>query len=309
MRTRVVFVGAATYDAISLVPSYPGADERVQASQLVFAGGGPASTAAVAAHRLGIEVTLIAPVGSDSVGALIVDDLKQLGISPEHLQRCPDRKSQASAIVCSADIAARAITTLGVEPFTLSPENAAIVRAAEWVHVDHLGWPAVEAALAGVPDDERPKISVDAGHALIGAERTCDPSRVALYVPPFEKLPQEPGQSDVETLRSVGAQTVVATMGGDGALGVSADGSAYSVPGHRIEELGSTLGAGDVFHGALVAAVASGESLPDSIRLANAVAALSCRGVDGRSRIPTREEVDRFLADTSTASATEEALR
>lgn len=309
MSTSVVFVGVATYDAISLVPAYPGPDERIEASDLAFAGGGPASTAAVAAHRLGIDATLIAPIGQDSIGALIAADLEQNGIAATHLQREAGRRSQASAIVCSADRAARAITTLGVRPFTLSVENAAIVRAARWVHVDHLGWPAVEAALRDVADADRPKISVDAGHGLIGPAEACDPARVALYVPPFEKLPQQPGQSPADVIRAVGAEAVVATLGSDGALGVGPDGVVHTVPGHRIEEFGSTLGAGDVFHGALVAAVASGEPLPAAMRLANAVAALSCRGVDGRSRIPTREEAERFLAHPSPAPAVEEASR
>jgi sugar/nucleoside kinase (ribokinase family) len=53
----------------------------------------------------------------------------------------------------------------------------------------------------------------------------------------------------------------------------------------------STLGAGDVFHGALLAQLVRDVPLPDA--LANACAALSCRALDGRSAIPTGEELDR----------------
>ena len=58
----------------------------------------------------------------------------------------------------------------------------------------------------------------------------------------------------------------------------------------------STLGAGDVFHGALVAAVVRGLPLAEQLAFANVTAALSCRGLDGRSRIPRPAEVLATMA-------------
>ena len=53
----------------------------------------------------------------------------------------------------------------------------------------------------------------------------------------------------------------------------------------------STLGAGDVFHAALPAALVDEKPLPEALAFANAAAAVSCRALDGRSAIPTPEEV------------------
>ena len=53
----------------------------------------------------------------------------------------------------------------------------------------------------------------------------------------------------------------------------------------------STLGAGDVFHGALLAALLRDRPLRDALDFANRVAALSTRALDARSAIPTSEEV------------------
>jgi sugar/nucleoside kinase (ribokinase family) len=58
----------------------------------------------------------------------------------------------------------------------------------------------------------------------------------------------------------------------------------------------STLGAGDVFHGALLACLQRGLSLSEALVRANACAALSCRALDGRSAIPTWDELERTLA-------------
>jgi sulfofructose kinase len=61
----------------------------------------------------------------------------------------------------------------------------------------------------------------------------------------------------------------------------------------------STLGAGDVFHGALLAQVIQGYKLADALQRANAVAALSCLGLDGQSMIPNTSELNSFLKERS----------
>jgi len=56
-----------------------------------------------------------------------------------------------------------------------------------------------------------------------------------------------------------------------------------------------TLGAGDVFHGALLAQLLEGLSLNDALMRANVVAALSCKGLDGQSAIPTKDQLNTYL--------------
>jgi sulfofructose kinase len=57
----------------------------------------------------------------------------------------------------------------------------------------------------------------------------------------------------------------------------------------------STLGAGDVFHGALLAQIIQERPLQEAMLRANAVAALSCLGLDGQSAIPRTNELESFL--------------
>jgi sulfofructose kinase len=59
---------------------------------------------------------------------------------------------------------------------------------------------------------------------------------------------------------------------------------------HEVDVV-STLGAGDVFHGALLAELIRGAPLAEALDFANRCAALSCRGLDGRSAIPTMLEL------------------
>ena len=87
---------------------------------------------------------------------------------------------------------------------------------------------------------------------------------------------------------------VVATRGSDGSTAFTQETGLVSAPGFRAE-VKSTLGAGDVFHGALVAQLIHGHPLQEAMRRANAVAALSCRGLDGQSMIPTSTELNEYL--------------
>jgi hypothetical protein len=144
------------------------------------------------------------------------------------------------------------------------------MRAAAWVHADHAGY-------AHVPDGAR--ISLDAGNPVPG----MDLSRVALFSPTAGSFDGDP--------RTTGAELVVVTRGAAGCTAYTADGEEIEAPGVPLDGLASTLGAGDVFHGALLAALVHGRGLREALAFANRAAALSCRALDGRSAIPTLEEM------------------
>ena len=59
-----------------------------------------------------------------------------------------------------------------------------------------------------------------------------------------------------------------------------------------------TLGAGDIWHGALALALAEGQASGSAMRFANAAATLKCVGATGRDGAPRRAEVEALLAET-----------
>jgi sugar/nucleoside kinase (ribokinase family) len=296
---KLAFVGTAALDAVALVPRYPHEDQRVVADTVLSAGGGPAATAAVAAARLGAEVALIAPLGDDEEGHRARQSLEAEGVDVSLVWFERDRQTQRTLVICSRDTASRAIVTREAKPFTLPHEARAAVLEAEWVHADHLGWPAVAKGLEGTRREDRPRLSVDPGNSLVGdQEGLCRIEDVALYAPPLARMQEAHGQDPREILRGCPAETVVATLGPDGSIGRTKEGLFVRAPGYSVPDLLSTLGAGDVFHGALITAVSAGESLSDALSYANAVAALSCRGIDGRSAIPTHEEASLFIKES-----------
>lgn len=287
----MVFVGAATWDAIALVARFPEPDDRVVAEEIRYAGGGPAATAAVAAARLGLPATFVGTVGDDHEGRRIVEDLQSHAVDANAVMALPQRRSGASVIVVDKGRGTRAICTRPIPPPDLASGSpaAAAIRAAAWVHVDHLGWTSVSDVLADVNAEQRPRLSVDGGNPIPG----FTPAGVDLFVPTLTALTQMYGEQSPDELLdaalAAGADTVVATCGAEGAIAATAGGERCAAPAHQVEVV-STLGAGDVFHGALLAAILADMPLRSCLSYANVVAAISCASLDGRSAIPTHLE-------------------
>lgn len=282
----LLFIGCATLDSIALVQDYPAADSRTVATDFATAGGGPAATAAVAAARAGANTAFAGVLGTDEEGDRIISGLQAEGVDTSAVIRDPAVKTGASVIVVSKATESRAIVTRPVPPVSFPAEGRfrELLDSAAWVHVDHLGWNAV-ARIPGLnPADLN--ISVDAGNPI----PSFSPRGVALYVPTVERLSAEyGGHLAVEELLQKaiddGASAVVATAGAEGAWVKSGNGPAVHVPATPATIL-STLGAGDVYHGALLAAVAAGLPLVDAAAFAGRTASASCEGLDGRSKIP-----------------------
>lgn len=175
--------------------------------------------------------------------------------------RVPGRMVESTILVHGTT---RAIVTEHPPSFTCPPDALA---DAAWVHVDHVGYTAVPAFIQA-------RVSVDGGFPI----PELDMSTIDLYSPP----------ADLDDGRR--AKLTVVTRGADGCTAYTEDGE-LEVPGRPVDDLVSTLGAGDVFHGALLAAFARGLELQPALEKANAAAALSCRALDGRSAIPTWDEL------------------
>jgi sugar/nucleoside kinase (ribokinase family) len=274
---HVVCVGLATLDTIFAVPRHPEPDGRVVATDLAVAGGGPAATAAVTLARLGVKTYFAGAVGDDETGAEIRAGLEREGVDVSELAVVPGTRSPRSTILVRG--ADRSIVHFpGSMPATeLSASARELCESAAWVHVDHVGF-------GRVPGLTRDTLSVDGGNPIDGLEL----DGVGLYAPTEATLP------DPQAALDAGARLVVVTRGSRGSVAYT-DNETIEVTGYDVEPV-STLGAGDVFHGALVAFLARGAPLRDALEGANRAAALSCRALDGRSAIPTLDELERSPA-------------
>ena len=311
----VLCVGLAALDLVTDVDELPPEDGRVAAHSATLAGGGPAATAAVALSRLGTRVSFVGAVGRDPAGALIRGDLVRARVDVTHLQSVAGAASPLSSGIVRSRTGSRTLVAFpGSRPaIRVTRAVEAASRRAAWIHADHAGFGVVrELRRRGVDT----LVSVDGGNPI----PDLDLSLVDLYAPAAPELLRWTGARSVpDGLRRAvaeGARVAVATEGAGGSSAVTSiapnvrdlsgqlrgrdlrRGRTWSVRQRAfpIDRSGSTLGAGDVYHGALLAAIVRGRSLASAMAFASAAAALSCRAVDGRSAIPTARDVDRVVA-------------
>lgn len=289
---KVVCIGVITIDTIALVEKYPTSDERVLAERIVRSLGGPAAVAAVALSRLSIPSALIGTIGNDADGKLAISILKDEGVDVSGIS-ITEQFTSGSVITVSKSEKTRAIATR--QPINQEDPNTSaiqLIRQAEWVHVDHVGVKKLDSL--GVKRGMNPKISFDAGYGV----KDFDVNKVDLFAPNDRQMSERhPDLTTEEATKKDGERAknlVVTTMGSKGSVGYSENTglvSAKSISG----EILSTLGAGDVFHGALLAQLINGFDLQSALTRANVVAGLSCRGLDGISAIPNNKELDEYL--------------
>jgi sugar/nucleoside kinase (ribokinase family) len=284
----VICVGASNLDTIVAVDHVPADDERMTATDFITAGGGPAATAAVALARLGARVAMCGVVGDDREGEIVRALLEEERVDTRWLRTDASATTARAVVLASDSTGGRSIVT------TVAPEPSVDeipIGESTWIHADQTGYRSVARALGGSGGGTL--LSVDAGNPI--RDLTLD--GVELYAPTLAALLLRYEAGDREgafaAASASGASQLVATDGANGSWVATATGIQL-VPSFAVDVV-STLGAGDVFHGALLAGLVQGLSLLKATTRANAAGALACTQIDGRSGIPTSQELDSFL--------------
>jgi sulfofructose kinase len=287
---EVICVGGAKCDLNAAIDEFPQPDQRILIDHLQDAIGGQAITAAVAIARLGVPVGYCGVIGRDAAGDRIMQRLEEEGISTQWV----DRRAGISTSRSMNIVAGRTLTRAIITEQALSPEAATVeALQAPWVHFDDVGFPS--SAALRKHRSKGVRFSIDGGNPIQG----LDLHGIDIYAPTITRLGDQFGanlspRALLQMAVNQGAQAVVATDGATGCY-ILGNGVFQLVPGFDVAVV-STLGAGDVFHGALLAGICLGKSLPEAVRWGNAAAALSCRALDGQSMTPRRTELEAFLA-------------
>ena len=295
---RVVCVGMSGLDRIMQVPAFLASGGKVYAGSYDEVGGGPAATASVAVQRLGGGAALVARVGADATGDNIRGELAGHGVDIGLLRSIGGALSAASNVAVDAK-GERQITHFPGRGLDIDPDwvDATALAGAGAVLADMGWWRGARyvlqmAAAAGIPTVLDADLSFDPRSSeLLGLADHTVFSAAALQ--------QMSGEADPAlglrwARRRVRGPYVGVTVGADGYLWLEGESLGHA-PAPRVQVV-DTLGAGDVFHGAYALAIAEGRGVFEAAIFANTAAALKCTRPSGRRGIPSRAEVDSWLA-------------
>lgn len=292
--------GLNAVDHLIVVPEYPSFDTKIRFLQHMRSAGGQTASAMVALKRLGFRTAYSGRFGSDPEGYFGLESLKQDGVDVEFAEIVEGAATQLAFIMIDARNGERTIVWDRDERLGYKPEEAPTTFGSQGrvLHLDAHDPPAC-ARVAGPARDSGTIVSADIDNIYDGLPELLP--LIDLLITSKEFPHRLTGINDeraslVELKARYGCTLVGMTKGVEGALlycgGQFLESRAYSAPGGCRD----TTGAGDAFHAGFLYGLLNGEDIETSMSYANAVAAIKCSALGGRTSLPTKEELLSFIS-------------
>ena len=298
---KIVVIGSSNTDMVVRSEHLPRPGESVLGGGFLMAGGGKGANQAVAVARMGHRVIFSAAVGNDMFADAAIAAYQRFGIDTTYIVRKQTPSGIALIMVDSAGQnsisvalgANNALTIEDVMPALEQIESGDIVLLQLEIPMDTVDACVAVAAAKGA------RVVLNPAPAAVVCQSTL--SKLYLITPNqteaqtltgIEVTDETSAERAAKALVSLGVERVVITMGSDGAY-LYEDGKGLLIPACKVSAVDTTA-AGDVYNGALCAALAEGLTLQDSLRFATKASAISVTRVGAQPSVPTREEVDNF---------------
>ena len=297
MSARIVVVGSFNMDLTTTMERLPLPGETLHGKVFSTGPGGKGSNQAVAAARLGADVSFVGRVGADPYGAEALAFWQDEGINTEFVVRDAELATGVAPIWVD-ERGENAIVVAGGANLAVSRADvdaaAAVIASADLlvlqleIPLDTVACVMQLGQEAGVRSILNPAPAVPLEPEFIARASWLTPNETELATL-FGEAP-----ADLRPLVAHEQQTLVQTMGAAGVRWATQTESGQ-VPAFDVQVV-DTTGAGDAFNGGLAVALAEGLALEAALRFANAAAALSVTRPGTAPAMPRRAEVEALLA-------------
>ena len=303
--TDIVVLGSLNMDLVVRAPRIPQPGETIHGEDFDTIPGGKGANQAAAAARLGANVKMVGRVGADDFGPILLENMRVQGVDVSHIRVDPDTASGISLITIDAAGENSIVLASGANA-RVSLEDVGGIRgllaqARFLVMQFEIPLPIVGAAIALAKDrgvqvilNPAPAYPVDAeflqGVTYLVVNETEAQTLTGLVVHDVESA-RAAGRALLET----GVPVVIVTLGGEGALVATPDGTAH-VPAHRVQVVDTTA-AGDAFVGGLATALLAGLELVEAVRYATCAGTLATTVLGAQTSLPSANQVQALYEE------------
>ncbi|MEW5871339.1 MAG: ribokinase [Chloroflexota bacterium] len=303
--SKIVVAGSLNMDLIIRADHLPRTGETIIGSDLKTAAGGKGANQAVAAARLGGQVSMVGRVGKDNFGDLQVKGLQADGIDTRHISLDPTAPTGVAMILLDAGAQNMIVVSPGAN-HRLAPllvEAAGEAIAAADILVLQLEIPletVIQAANLARAHGVKVLLNPAPARPLPDALLACIDFLIlneteAEILTGINIKTQQAREAAAKKLLELGVETIVITLGEHGALAIT-NKHMFSTPAFPVQAVDTTA-AGDAFVGAFAVAISSGHSLEQSVRFACAAGALTTTGLGAQPSLPQLTTLKTFLGE------------
>ncbi|WP_195781051.1 ribokinase [Priestia megaterium] len=290
---KVTVIGSSSMDLVVTSNIRPGAGETVLGKSFKTVPGGKGANQAVAAARLGADVSMIGCVGEDHYGKAILENFKSNGVSVENVKPVTDSDSGTAHIILAE-----------------GDNSIVVVKGAN----DYITPDYVEKAKEKIKEADIVLIQQEIPEETVEyVAQLCQELKVPLLLNPAPARPLKAevieqvsyitpneheaellfeGKEKEEVLKQYPNKLFI-TEGKQGVRYFNGE-KEVLVPSYQVETI-DTTGAGDTFNAALAVALAEGMGFEKGIQFANRAASLSVTKFGAQGGMPTRKEVEESL--------------
>lgn len=298
MAHKILVIGSSNTDMTVKSRKMPAPGETVTGGTLHMGPGGKGANQAVAAKRLGGDVSFICKVGRDIFGDNALAGYEREGIGISRAMRSDQPSGVALILVDesgenSISVAPGANADITVEDIR---SVADVIRAADYLILQ------LETPVESVVEAAR--IAHEAGvYVILNPAPACPlPEEVFAYISlltpnrseisilsGIEVKDDESLRAAAAKLRAAGVGDLVITLGSAGSL-VFSGGEETMVPALKVNAVDTTA-AGDTFCGGLCVGLSEGLGLVEAARFATAASALTVQKMGAQDSIPYRNQI------------------
>ena len=298
-KPSIIVIGSSNTDMVIKSSSLPVPGETILGGDFLMNPGGKGANQAVAAARLGGEITLVAKVGNDIFGQAALEGFRQHGIKTDHVAVDAKHPSGVALIMVDDEgencISVALGANLAISTSDIDRAREAIAGATMVLLQLEIPMPIVEyvvdlCAGLNVPVVLNPAPAAHLSDQVLKHTHILTPNETETEILTGIKVEGiDSARKAAQALRKKGVKQVIITLGKLGAY-VLNDTLDELVLGISVEAVDTTA-AGDTFNGALVVALSEGQTMSNAIAFANRAAAFSVTKMGAQSSAPSRDDL------------------
>lgn len=297
MKKGILVIGSLNMDLSIDLAKMPVTGETILGRGIAYKAGGKGANQACAAGKLGGRVRMLGCVGQDEFGQKLVKSLSESGVETDYIKESRDLPT-GTAVIYVDDNGDNSIVVIpganmacDIEYLKEQDEQfhwcdyvvlqMEIPYEAVWYSVKRAKELGKMVILNPAPaPDEIPEEIL----SLVDYLTPNETEIIALNGKSKDDI-----REGAEKLLGRGVSNVIATLGDRGALLVNRYGETF-YPARKVVSVDTTA-AGDCFNGAMVAALAEGQSEAEAILFANIASSIAVTRKGAQESLPIREEV------------------